>query len=114
MSLNIILNKTSSPKNRWRIVHGGMGIQGEPEHSPNRLFRIGHGPLVKDENGQLMYREEMALDVFFFESDAPLSVKKTVREWLVANGYTAWLCEHFNNLGPYSLQECANQTPKYN
>lgn len=87
-----ILNKTRSHKERWRILADGMGWCHEPEGSPVRLFRVARGMLRKNSWAkEYHYASEMSLIVALEENEAPLLIKKNLRDWLVANGYSAWL-----------------------
>lgn len=89
-----ILNKTTKHKERWRVLADGMGWYREPEDSPMRLFRVAKGALHEN----CHYSSEMSILVAF-EEEAPLLIKKNLRDWLVANGYTNWLkSKNFFNL----------------
>ena len=94
--LDYILNNTRKPKERWRFLNGGMGWCHEPEDSPLRVVKVAKGMLQKSKCCGHTYTQEMSLDLFFKESDAPLEAKRNARDWLVASGYSDWLKQ--NNL----------------
>jgi len=92
----MILNKTKSHRNRYRIVPGNMGNYKDPEHFPTHKYHIvnGIGP---------NYQGSMSIACFFTEERVPDEAKKNAVKFLLANGYGNWLNE--NNLLPKGFLE---------
>lgn len=82
----VILNKTMKPRERYRIVKGGMGYYKDPKDSPNYKYRI-----VKGRDLGNGYQAEMSVEVFFKEEKPPFLARVNAIEFLIAEGYESWL-----------------------
>jgi hypothetical protein len=82
----MILNKTRSHRERYRILPGNMGNYKEPLTSPNHKYHVvnGVGP---------NYCGSMSMDYFFKQEYVPDEAKKNAIKFLSAHGYDNWLKE---------------------
>jgi hypothetical protein len=82
----MILNKTRRPRDRYRIVEGGMGYYKDPKDSPNHKYRIVVG--VNRGNG---YQGEMSIEYFLNEEKPPFLARANAIQFLIEEGYESWL-----------------------
>lgn len=85
----MILNKTRSHRDRYRIVPGNMGNHGDPKDYPTHKYHVVNG--VNRGNG---YQGAMSVE-YFFSKDAhryiPEEARKNAVKFLLDHGYEKWL-----------------------
>jgi hypothetical protein len=86
----MILNKTKSHRDRYRILDGNMGNHGDPKDWPTHKYHIANGI---DRGGG--YQGSMSVTYFFSEEAryVPEEARKNAIRFLLANGYEKWLKE---------------------
>jgi len=82
----LILNSTRKPRERYRIVNGGMGYYKDPQDSPNYKYHIAIG--IDRGNG---YQGSMSIEYFLKEEKPPLLARVNLIKFLKAEGYESWL-----------------------
>lgn len=85
----MILNKTKSHRNRYRIVPGNMGNHGDPKNSPTHKYHIAYG--INRGNG---YQGSMSIEYFLGnegEHQIPEEAKQNAIKFFLAHGYRVWL-----------------------
>lgn len=85
----MILNKTKSHRDRYRIVPGNMGNAGDPKDYPTHKYHIVNG--INRGNG---YQGCMSVAYFFSEDThryVPEEARKNCVKFLLAHGYGNWL-----------------------
>lgn len=84
--MQITLNKTRFPRDRYHLINRPMGCSGEPEYSPTHKYSIANG--VDRGNG---YQGYISIDYFFKEDYIPFEVKSVLFYRLLELGYSKYL-----------------------